>query len=84
MRIFYLKLRKMSEMQKVSEVFKSNLNYYQRVAHKNVLLDFQVSIFLSGGPAWRSTFYSRNSLIELTKIYISLEYEKQTEFCKKI
>ncbi len=38
----------MSEMQKVSEVFKSNLNYYQRVAHKklsltHVLLDFQVS-----------------------------------------
>jgi hypothetical protein len=45
----------MSEMQKVSEVFKSNFNYYQRVAHKklsqkNVLLDFQVSLFLAGGP----------------------------------
>jgi hypothetical protein len=41
----------MGEMQKVSEIFKSNLNYYQRVAHKklsmkNVLLDFQVSLFL--------------------------------------
>ncbi len=30
------KLNKMSEMQKVSEVFKSNLNYYQRVAHKKL------------------------------------------------
>jgi hypothetical protein len=45
----------MSEMQKVSEAFKSNLNYYQRGAHeklskKNVLLDFQVSLFLAGGP----------------------------------
>jgi hypothetical protein len=45
----------MSEMQKVSKVFKSNFNYYQRVAHKklsqkNVLLDFQVSLFLAGGP----------------------------------
>ena len=27
---------KMSEMQKVSEVFKFNLNYYQRVAHKKL------------------------------------------------
>jgi hypothetical protein len=26
----------MSEMQKVSEVFKSNFNYYQRVAHKKL------------------------------------------------
>jgi hypothetical protein len=46
---------KMGEMQKVSEIFKSNLNYYQRVAHKklskkNVLLDFQVSLFLAVGP----------------------------------
>jgi len=37
----YLKLAhigvyKMSEMQKVSEVFKSYLNYYQRVAHKKL------------------------------------------------
>jgi hypothetical protein len=45
----------MSEMQKVSEIFKSNLNYYQRVAHKklskiNVLLDFELSLFLAGGP----------------------------------
>ena len=46
---------KMCEMQKVSEVFKSNFNYNQRVAHnklskKNVLLDFKVSLFLAGGP----------------------------------
>jgi hypothetical protein len=46
---------KMCEMQKVSEVFKSHLNYNQRVAHKNVsleivLLDFQISLFLAGGP----------------------------------
>jgi hypothetical protein len=27
----------MSEMQKVTGAFKSNLNYYQRVAHKNFL-----------------------------------------------
>ena len=27
---------KMGEMQKVSEVFKLNLNYYQRVAHKKL------------------------------------------------
>jgi hypothetical protein len=45
----------MSEMQKVSEVFKSYFKYYQRVAHKklfykNVLLDFQVTPFLAGGP----------------------------------
>jgi hypothetical protein len=45
----------MSEMQKVSEVFKSNFNYYQHVAHtklsySNVHLDFQVSLFLAGGP----------------------------------
>jgi hypothetical protein len=62
---------KMSEMQKVSEVFKSNFNYYQRVAHKklskkNVLLDFQVSLFLAGGLKFM--YYSRNLLIELTKI----------------
>jgi hypothetical protein len=36
-------------------VFKSDFDYYQRVAHKkvvleNVLLDFQVSPFLAGGP----------------------------------
>ncbi len=64
---------KISEMQKVSEVLKLKLNYYQRVAHKklswkNVILDFQVSLFLAGGPFWKSTFYSRNSLIELIKI----------------
>ncbi len=28
---------KMSEMQKVSEVFKSNLNYHHRVEHKKLL-----------------------------------------------
>jgi hypothetical protein len=35
----------MSEIKKVSEVFKLNLNYYQRVAHKkfkNGFLVFQV------------------------------------------
>ena len=31
---YIYKVIKMSEMQKVSEVFKSNFNYYQRVAHK--------------------------------------------------
>jgi hypothetical protein len=60
-------------MQKLSEIFKSNFNYYQRVAHKklfkkNVLLDFQVSLFLASGPFLKFTYYSRNSLIELTKI----------------
>jgi hypothetical protein len=42
-------------MQNSSEVFKSNFDYYQRVAHKNlskksVLLDFPVSLFPVGGP----------------------------------
>jgi hypothetical protein len=63
----------MREMQKVSEVFKSNLNYYQHVANKkltkkNALLDFQVTVFLAGGPFLKFTHYSRNSLIEKTKM----------------
>jgi hypothetical protein len=42
-------------MQNSSEVFKSNFDYYQRVAHKklsktNVLLDFPTSLFPVGGP----------------------------------
>ena len=70
--IIYLSC-KMREMQNYSEVFKSNFNYYQRVAHKKlsqkiILLDFQASIFLAGGPCKNITFYSRMSLIELTKI----------------
>jgi hypothetical protein len=36
-------------MQKVCEVFKTNFNYYQRVAHKKCLLDLQVSPFWAGG-----------------------------------
>ena len=46
---------KVREMQNSSEVFKSNFDYYQRVAHKklsktNVLLDFPTSRFPAGGP----------------------------------
>jgi hypothetical protein len=41
-------------MQNLSEVFKSNIVYYQRVAHKkfykNVLLDFPTSLFQAGAP----------------------------------
>jgi hypothetical protein len=42
-------------MQNSSEVFKSNFDYYQRVAHKklsrkNVLLDFPTSLFPAGAP----------------------------------
>ena len=37
---------KVREMQNSSEVFKSNFDYYQRVAHKkNLLLDFPTSGF---------------------------------------
>jgi hypothetical protein len=44
---------KVREMQNSSEVFKSNFDYYQRVAHKkltlkNVLLDFPTSLFPAG------------------------------------
>jgi hypothetical protein len=43
--IFSSGFSKVREMQNSSEVFKSNFDYYQRVAHKmlpkkNVLLDF--------------------------------------------
>jgi hypothetical protein len=49
-------LDKVREMQNSSEVFKSNFDYYQRVAHKklskkNVLLDFPTSLFPAGGPS---------------------------------
>jgi hypothetical protein len=39
-------------MQNSSEVFKSNFDYYQRVAHKkkNALLDFSTSLFPAGAP----------------------------------
>jgi hypothetical protein len=42
-------------MQNSSEVFKSNFDYYQRVAHKklpqtNVLLDFPIPLFPAGAP----------------------------------
>jgi hypothetical protein len=42
-------------MKNTSEVFKSNFDYYQRVAHnklskKNVLLDFPTSLFPAGAP----------------------------------
>jgi hypothetical protein len=54
-------LVKMSEMQKVSEVFKLNLNYYQRVAHKvilkSVVLVFQVSLFSPGGAIYIFPYY---------------------------
>ena len=48
-------MSKVREMQNSSEVFKSNFDYYQRVAHKklskkNVLLDFPTSRFPAGGP----------------------------------
>jgi hypothetical protein len=44
------------EMQNPSEVFKSNFDYYQRVAYKklsqkNVLFDFPISLFPAGGPS---------------------------------
>ena len=49
---------KVREMQNSSMVFKSNLDYYQRIAHKkfsekNVLLDldFPTSIFPAGAPS---------------------------------
>jgi hypothetical protein len=66
-------LNKVREMQNSSEVFKSNFDYYQRVAHKklskkNVLLDFPTSLFPVGGPFYKFTYYSINSLIKLTKI----------------
>jgi hypothetical protein len=36
-----LLLIKISEMQKINDVFESNFNYYKRVAHKkNLLLGF--------------------------------------------
>jgi hypothetical protein len=43
------------EMQNYSKVFKSDFDYYQRVAHKklskkNVLLDFPISLFPAGVP----------------------------------
>jgi hypothetical protein len=43
-------------MQNLSEVFKSNFDYYQRVAHKklsysNVLLDFHTFLFPAGSPS---------------------------------
>jgi hypothetical protein len=40
---------KVREMRNSSEVFKSNFDYYQRVAH-NVLLDFPTSLFSAGAP----------------------------------
>ena len=86
---FSKKINKVREMQNSSEVFKSNFDYYQRVAHKklskkNVLLDFPTSRFPAGGPFSDIRCYSRFSLVELTKIWISLKRQKQTEFCKKI
>ena len=42
----FLKVRKMKNFE---EVFKSNSNYNQRVAHKNYLLDFFISLLTAGG-----------------------------------
>ena len=54
---------KVREMQNSSEAFKSNFDLYQRVAHKklfkrNVLLDFPISRFPSGGPFYNMVFFS--------------------------
>jgi hypothetical protein len=53
-KIILFKFCKVREMQNSSEVFKSNFDYYQRVAHKklskkNVLLDFPTSRFPAMG-----------------------------------
>jgi hypothetical protein len=50
--ILYSKIR---EMQNSSEAFKSNFDYYQRIAHKklsenNFLLDFPTPLFPAGAP----------------------------------
>ena len=54
-------LNKKSEIQKLSKVFKSNLNYYQRVAQKNLslksgLLVFQLSLFSPSVTFYGFTF----------------------------
>ena len=72
---------KMSEMQKVSEVFKLNLNYYQRVAHKKLsqksdFLVFQVSQFSPGGTIYVFPYYRIFLGYVLTKIRIFTELKK--------
>ncbi len=47
-------------------------------------LYFRTTLFLAGAPFSNLWCYSRFSIVDLTKIWISLKLEEQTEFCKRV
>ena len=62
----------MRETQNTSKVFRSEFNYYQRVAHKVILeiCPFRFYLFLPGGTFYVLPYYSTFEVIELTKSQI--------------
>ena len=86
-RVWVLKTRTWLE----TRLFSSSIVWLYLLFMGNTIIEIVLPIksklksrFPLGAPFSDSCFYSSNSLIELTKTWISLKLEKQTDFRKKI